>query len=375
MNEVILEARGLKKHFKVKSSFLSPPSLVKAVDGVSLEVHRGETFAIVGESGCGKSTLARLLMHLLSPTEGKVFFEGVDVVQRSGEDLTSLRKDVQFVFQDPFSSLNPRMTVGKLVGEPLEVHRQDLSAAERGEKVKQLLEQVGLQGDHANRYPHEFSGGQRQRIGIARALASGPKLIIGDEPVSALDVSVQAQIVNLLSDLRDELSLTFIVIAHDLSIIRHMSDRVAVMYLGQIVEMGPAEEVFSNPRHPYTIALLSAVPEPKVGQQKPLVPLMGETPGPSASIPGCQFNNRCRFARDICRQSPPKHSVFGEQGQHKVACHFEQGASNQTKHNSLSGANTRSPQVETRFQLYQAALHGKKAVPKHPNAIEQEELT
>lgn len=375
MSDVILEARGLKKHFKVKSGFLNSASVVKAVDDVFLEIQRGETFAIVGESGCGKSTLGRLLMHLLSPTEGDVFFEGVNVRQYSGKALSSLRKDVQFVFQDPFSSLNPRMTVGKLIGEPLEIHRRDLGAGERRKKVKQLLEQVGLGAEHADRYPHEFSGGQRQRIGIARALASGPKLIIGDEPVSALDVSVQAQVVNLLDDLREELNLTLIVIAHDLSIIRHISDRIAVMYLGKIVEMGPVEEVFCNPRHPYTRALLSAIPEPNVGQHKPLISLLGETPSPTVSIRGCRFNNRCQFANDICRQTPPDFATSHEHSTHKVACHWWQVILEETQANVFDGSNTRTPQVEKRFQLYQAALEGKKAVPKKLEAFKQEELT
>ena len=261
MSDTILQARDLVRHFRVGGGILEQARIVRAVDGVSFEVRRGETFAIVGESGCGKSTLARLLMRLLDPTSGRVQFEDRDISHLEGRELTELRKDMQFVFQDPFSSLNPRMTVGRLVGEPLETHEPGLNAAARRTRVADLLEQVGLRPEHAGRYPHEFSGGQRQRIGIARALASGPRLIIGDEPVSALDVSVQAQVINLLGDLRDELGLTLVIIAHDLAVIRHMSDRVAVMYLGQIVELGETDTIFERPSHPYTLALLSAIPE------------------------------------------------------------------------------------------------------------------
>ncbi len=375
MSDIILKACNLKKYYEVNQGLFSSGDLVKAVDDVSLEVRRGETFAIVGESGCGKSTLGRLLMQLLVPTEGEVEFEGKALSKHSDKDLSTLRKEVQFVFQDPFSSLNPRMTVRKLISEPLEIHRKDLSSKQRDDKVKQLLEQVGLRVEHANRYPHEFSGGQRQRIGIARALASGPKLIIGDEPVSALDVSVQAQVVNLLDDLRDEFELTLIIIAHDLSIIRQMSDRVAVMYLGKIVEMGPVDEVFSNPRHPYTLALLSAVPEPVVGQEKTLISLLGETPSPTASIPGCRFNNRCQFARNICRKTQPEISVAEAHEKHIVACHFWQDVAQSASENTMNTSRTRNEKLEARFKLYQAALKGEKAVPKLLGAIEQEELT
>ena len=259
-DDVIMEAVGVSKRFGGGNSWLSRSRPVQAVDNVSLQVRRGETFAIVGESGCGKSTLARVLMRLLDPSDGNVLFEGRDVSHAEGADLRNLRGDVQFIFQDPFSSLNPRMTVGQLVGEPLEVHAPQLSKAERRERTESLLAQVGLRPEHAARYPHEFSGGQRQRIGIARALAAKPKLLIGDEPVSALDVSVQAQVINLLADLSQDLGLTLVIIAHDLGVIRHMSDRVAVMYLGRIVEMGPTQEVFTNPKHPYTRALLEAIP-------------------------------------------------------------------------------------------------------------------
>lgn len=263
--ELILEAKNLTRHFAVGGSMFRKPATLRAVEDVSLSVRKGETLAIVGESGCGKSTLARMLMRLIEPTSGEMQFEGRQIDQVQGQSLTALRKDMQFIFQDPFSSLNPRMTVGRLIGEPLEIHAPDLDARARRAKVAELLSQVGLRPEHANRYPHEFSGGQRQRIGIARALAAGPKLIIGDEPVSALDVSVQAQVINLLADLRDDLGLTLVIIAHDLAVIRHMSDRVAVMYLGRVVEEGPTDEIFANPRHPYTIALLSAIPVAEYG--------------------------------------------------------------------------------------------------------------
>ena len=258
-DDIILSTRDLKRYFNLGGGMLAKTGTIRAVDGVTLDIRRGETFAIVGESGCGKSTLARLLMRLLQPTSGEVTFDGWDIATLNGRALSALRRDMQFIFQDPFSSLNPRMSVGRLIAEPLETHFPQMTAADRREKVAGLLRQVGLRPEHAGRYPHEFSGGQRQRIGIARALASGPKLIIGDEPVSALDVSVQAQVINLLGDLRDDLGLTLIIIAHDLAVIRHMSDRVAVMYLGEIVEIGTADEIFETPRHPYTLALLSAI--------------------------------------------------------------------------------------------------------------------
>ena len=375
MSDIILEARNLKKYYEVNRGLFGSGDLVKAVDDVSLEIYRGETFAIVGESGCGKSTLGRVLMHLLTPTEGEVFFEGEDVSKRTGKDLLALRKAVQFVFQDPFSSLNPRMTVRKLISEPLKIHRPYLKVKQCEDKVKQLLEQVGLRVEHASRYPHEFSGGQRQRIGIARALASGPKLIIADEPVSALDVSVQAQVVNLLDDLCDEFNLTLIVIAHDLSIIRHMSDRVAVMYSGKVVEMGPVDEVFSNTRHPYTLALLSSVPEPVVGQEKTRAFLLGEAPSPTATISGCRFNNRCQFARDICRESQPEISIVDAHSTHRVACHLWREISEYASADMTNASDMRNEHAKARLKLYQAALKGQKVVCKQHSEAEQEELT
>lgn len=315
MSNPILKAENLAKRFTVGKKFLQPPQLLNAVDGVDITVNQGETFAIVGESGCGKSTLARLLMRLLEPTEGRIEIEGKDISGVSGRDLRALRRDVQFIFQDPFSSLNPRMSVAKLISEPLETHRPDIAPAQRRDEVGRLLAQVGLRPEHMDRYPHEFSGGQRQRIGIARALASGPKVLIGDEPVSALDVSVQAQVVNLLSDLRDQLGLTLIIIAHDLAIIRQMSDRVAVMYLGRIVETGPTDEIFANPRHPYTRALLAAIPGPEGGGGKGL---KGETPSPIDPPSGCHFRTRCPFAQEICAAKRPMLEDAGSGSQ--VAC-------------------------------------------------------
>lgn len=350
-DDVILEAVDVVKHFGDGGNWLSPRPPVQAVDGVSFEVRRGETFAIVGESGCGKSTLARLLMRLLEPTEGSVLFDGEEISHAKGDVLKTLRKQMQFIFQDPFSSLNPRMSVGKLVGEPLEVHAPDMSAEDRRAKVAELLRKVGLRPEHAGRYPHEFSGGQRQRIGIARALASGPKLIIGDEPVSALDVSVQAQVINLLGDLSRDLGLTLVIIAHDLGVIRHMSDRVAVMYLGRIVEIGTAEEVFATPLHPYTQALLSAIPSFEGTSRDKKSGVLGEMPSPSDPPPGCRFHTRCPHARARCKSDNPKL----EGADHQVACHFWQEIATQP---APAIPPRRSDAAEARFALYRAATTG-----------------
>ena len=359
--DTILEAVDLKKHFQVGGGFLRDATSVKAVDGVSLSVRRGETFAIVGESGCGKSTLARLLMRLLEPTDGEVLFEGRAIAGLRGRHLTELRREMQFIFQDPFSSLNPRMSVGKLVGEPLETHAPGLSARDRRARVADLLARVGLRPEHADRYPHEFSGGQRQRIGIARALASGPKLVIGDEPVSALDVSVQAQVINRLHDLKTELDLTLVVIAHDLAVIRHMSDRVAVMYLGRIVETGPADAVFAQARHPYTMALLSAIPEPVHGPVPERLALRGETPSPADPPSGCRFHTRCPFARDDCATVEPQLRPAGE-GQ-TVACHYWEEIAADREGPVRPPAPPRSAAAERRFALYQAAIAGEAPPP------------
>ncbi|MEP4196800.1 MAG: oligopeptide/dipeptide ABC transporter ATP-binding protein [Aliishimia sp.] len=353
-DDVILEAIDVVKHFGGSSSWLSRAPVVQAVDGVSLRVRRGETFAIVGESGCGKSTLARVLMRLLDPTSGNVLFDGHEVSAARGAALQTLRKQMQFIFQDPFSSLNPRMSVGKLVGEPLEVHAPELNAQQRRERVAELLRKVGLRAEYAGRYPHEFSGGQRQRIGIARALASGPKLIIGDEPVSALDVSVQAQVINLLGDLSRDMGLTLVIIAHDLGVIRHMSDRVAVMYLGRIVESGPTEDVYATPRHPYTRALLASIPTMggKPGGHKATV--LGEMPSPTAPPPGCRFHTRCAHAQEICRTDAPNLESVDTKG-HQVACHLWGTLASEPP---LAPTPPKTAAAEARFALYRAAVEG-----------------
>ncbi|MCP1170426.1 ABC transporter ATP-binding protein [Limimaricola litoreus] len=362
MSDTILKADGLKKHFHLGGGFMAETKVVRAVDGVSIEVRRGETFAIVGESGCGKSTLARLLMRLLEPTDGAIEFEERDIAGIRGRDLRELRRDMQFVFQDPFSSLNPRMSVGKLVGEPIETHRPELSRAQRRQEVARLLNIVGLRPEHADRYPHEFSGGQRQRIGIARALASNPRLVIGDEPVSALDVSVQAQVVNLLHDLKSKLDMTLVIIAHDLAVIRHMSDRVAVMYLGQVVESGPTDEIFANPRHPYTMALLSAIPEAAHGRARTRLALSGETPSPAAPPSGCRFHTRCPFAREDCATRIPELGPATTES--RVACHYWQDIAADRPAAGLTPAAGRSEGAQRRFALYEAATQATTPNPK-----------
>ncbi len=367
MSDTILEARGLKKHFHLTRGLFADPVVVKAVDGVSLQVRRGETFAIVGESGCGKSTLARLLMRLLEPTEGSIDFEGLDISGLKGRALSELRRDMQFIFQDPFSSLNPRMTVGKLIGEPIETHMPKLNAAERRANVASLLRTVGLRPELADRYPHEFSGGQRQRIGIARALASGPRLVIGDEPVSALDVSVQAQVVNLLHDLKSELDMTLVIIAHDLAVIRHMSDRVAVMYLGQVVETAATDDLFATPRHPYTMALLSAIPEPVHGRARTRIALHGETPSPAKPPSGCRFHTRCPFAKPDCATRTPELRRAGDG--HEVACHYAEEIAAARPDSVIAAAPPRSAAAARRFALYEAAIADKTSKTRAEPAI------
>ncbi|CTQ31998.1 ABC transporter ATP-binding protein [Jannaschia rubra] len=362
MSEVILEATGLTRHFKVGGTMFRRPDTLRAVEDVSLSVRRGETLAIVGESGCGKSTLARMLMRLIDPTAGEMSFEGRRIEGLRGAELSALRRDMQFIFQDPFSSLNPRMSVGRIVGEPIETHAPDLSAKDRRAKVAELLEQVGLRPEHADRYPHEFSGGQRQRIGIARALASGPKLIIGDEPVSALDVSVQAQVINLLADLRDDLGLTLVIIAHDLAVIRHMSDRVAVMYLGGVVEEGPCDAIFAAPRHPYTMALLSAIPEAEHGLERTQIELVGEMPSPIDPPPGCRFHTRCPFARERCETEVPALREAGDG--HRAACHFFEEIAAETPAVVARGGAARPAAAAERFALYADALAGREVRPR-----------
>ncbi|MBN9672267.1 ABC transporter ATP-binding protein [Roseibium aggregatum] len=314
----IIETRAVTKRFPGKKTLFGTASFVSAVNEVSLEIRRGETFSIVGESGCGKSTLARLLVRLLHPSDGAVLYEGNDISTLSETDMRRLRKDLQFVFQDPFSSLNPRMTVGALIEEPMKVHTR-LTRAERRRKVAELLGKVGLRAAFANRYPHEFSGGQRQRIGIARALASGPKVIVGDEPVSALDVSVQAQVINLLEDLKAEFDLTLILIAHDLAVIRHMSDRIAVMYLGEVVELAGNDDLFDRPLHPYTRALMRAIPIASPHGRSMNATLTGDVPSPLDPPSGCRFHPRCPHATDLCVSEKP---VLGQAGGDRtVACH------------------------------------------------------
>jgi peptide/nickel transport system ATP-binding protein/oligopeptide transport system ATP-binding protein len=320
MQKPILEVNGLKKYFDIKGGPLGRKvGEVKAVDDVSFTVMEGEILGIVGESGCGKSTTGKSILRLIEPTEGEVRFEDKDITNTNGEQMRKLRKDMQIIFQDPYASLNPRHTVEKIVGEPLLVHGMK-SAAQRKERVQELLETVGLSAYHASRYPHQFSGGQRQRIGIARALANNPKLIICDEPVSALDVSIQSQILNLMEELRDQFNLTYIFIAHDLSVVKHISDRIGVMYLGRMVELTDRDRLYDDPKHPYTQALLSAVPLPDPDLQKERIILKGDVPSPANPPSGCAFHTRCPHAMDICRQVRPEFKPVEDN--HFVACHL-----------------------------------------------------
>jgi len=322
--QVLLKVENLYKHFPIKKGiiFSKQTGAVHAVDGISFNIYNGETLGLVGESGCGKSTTGRAILQLYRPTSGSVIFEGDDLTKLKGENLRRKRRDLQMIFQDPYASLNPRMTVGQIIGEPMEIHGTYKGAAQT-KRVQDLLQLVGLNGAFANRYPHEFSGGQRQRIGVARALALEPKLIVCDEPISALDVSIQAQVVNLLEDLQSTLGLTYLFIAHDLSMVRHISDRIAVMYLGIIVELADRNELYANPRHPYTQALLSAVPypDPFVEEKRKRIILEGDVPSPVNPPSGCRFRTRCQYAKEICAEEKPAFRKISKD--HFAACHFD----------------------------------------------------
>jgi len=317
LDEILIEIKNLKKYFPVKSGF-GKKAYIKAVDDVSFFIKKGETLGLVGESGCGKSTTGRTIIRLYEPTSGQIIFKGEDITKK---DMLPYRKYMQMIFQDPYASLNPRMTVGDIIGEPLEIHNI-AKGNEKKERVQELLRLVGLNSEHANRYPHEFSGGQRQRIGIARALAVEPEFIICDEPISALDVSIQAQIVNMLEDLQQELGLTYLFIAHDLSMVKHISSRVGVMYLGKLVELAESNELYEKPLHPYTQALLSAIPipDPKISRERTRIILEGDVPSPLNPPSGCRFRTRCKYAFDRCKEEEPQLKDVG--ADHYVACHL-----------------------------------------------------
>jgi oligopeptide transport system ATP-binding protein len=319
--ETLLSVKDLRKHFALKGGvFAREVERVHAVDGVSFDIGKGETLGLVGESGCGKSTTGRCILRLIEPSGGEVLFQGADVTRMKGAELQALRRDMQIIFQDPYASLNPRHTVGAIIGEALKIHNLAGSRRALEERVVDLLQTVGLQADHMRRFPHEFSGGQRQRIGIARALAVEPKLIVCDEPVSALDVSIQAQVINLLEDLQEKFGLTYLFIAHDLSVVEHISTRVAVMYLGRVVEIAPSRDLYDKPLHPYTEALLSAVPIPDPTVKRKRIMLQGDVPNPIHPPSGCHFHTRCPIAKPDCAQRDP---VLREsQPGHWVACHY-----------------------------------------------------
>ncbi|MDD2592102.1 MAG: dipeptide ABC transporter ATP-binding protein [Erysipelotrichaceae bacterium] len=318
-NEPILRVKNLKTYFDVTKGIFAKKQIVKAVDDVSFDVMRNETFGLVGESGCGKSTLGRTIVKLYDPNEGSIEFEGRDIAQIKGKDLKEYHKDVQMIFQDPYASLNPRMTVGEIIKEPMNIHGIYDTDAEREVRAVELIKIVGLKPDHIRRYPFEFSGGQRQRIGVARALALDPKFIVCDEPISALDVSIQAQVINLLDDIQEKLGLSYLFIAHDLSMVKHISDRIGVMYLGHMMEIGPSNEVYHRPLHPYTVALLSAIPipDPKIAKEKKRIVLEGEIPSPINPPTGCVFSTRCSKATERCRRETPQ---MVQVGNRQVSC-------------------------------------------------------
>jgi len=319
--EKLLELKNVKKYFPVKAGvFRRTVDYVKAVDDISFHIFKGETLGLVGESGCGKSTTGRTILRLLEATEGDIYFEGKNIVELGKKELRDIRKDMQIIFQDPYASLNPRMTVADIVGEPLDIHNLVDNKKERNERVLEILDTVGLSEDHMKRYPHEFSGGQRQRIGVARALAVDPKIIIADEPVSALDVSIQAQVINMMQDLQDDFDLTYLFIAHDLSVVKHISDRIAVMYLGKLVEIADKKELFENTLHPYTQALLSAIPIADPTYDKERIILEGDVPSPVDPPSGCRFHPRCPKAMDICSEKEPEFKDYGDE--HYAACHL-----------------------------------------------------
>jgi oligopeptide transport system ATP-binding protein len=325
-DEVLLNVDNLVMHFPLTRGIIIQRQVgaVKAVDGVTFQVHRGETLGLVGESGCGKSTTGRAILQLYKPTAGEVDFKGTDLTKLDGSQMRRMRRYLQMIFQDPYASLNPRMTVGSIISEPMQIHNL-VPRDQRNERVRELLETVGLNPYFANRYPHEFSGGQRQRIGVARALAANPEFIVADEPVSALDVSIQAQIINLLEDLQKEFNLTYLFIAHDLSVVRHISDRIAVMYLGKFVELADRDALYDDPLHPYTKALLSAVPipDPVVEKRRERIILTGDVPSPINPPSGCRFHTRCPYVMQVCKELDP---LFVDQGEgHYVACHLYPG--------------------------------------------------
>ncbi len=319
--EKLLEIKNLKKYFPVKEGvFRKTVAHVKAVDDISFFIKRGETLGLVGESGCGKSTAGRTILRLLEATEGEIWFEGKNLLDLDKKELREMRKEMQIIFQDPYASLNPRMTVADIVGEPIDIHNLASSKKERNDRVAEILDTVGLGPEYMKRYPHEFSGGQRQRIGVARALAVDPSLIIADEPVSALDVSIQAQVINLLQDLQTDFDLTYLFIAHDLSVVKHISDRVAVMYLGKLVELADKKELFDDPKHPYTQSLLSAIPVADPTYEKERIILEGDVPSPVDPPSGCRFHPRCPYAMDVCSEIEPEFKDYGDG--HYAACHL-----------------------------------------------------